>query len=331
MNFLLVLFSIIASFFYVKSAQAFECNIPVNGVTTIEVSVDRIDFTKPADKINLLNLANYVNCSGNISENFKDALRIIDKSAELGPEFKRRGVTGYFISQDAQYHDFSDSLSFCIWPDANCSTVENDKYESAMHLIVGIKNPAAGPFARQAHHIPAGAEIARFQVVQRGRYNDQTPDWGGNIITFILTTKNPINFPTYACTVDGDKFSVQLPPVSLNELRASGTGKFDDISKTFAIQLNCDFSTMVDITFDAATMDGLNNVIVNKNNRASSVGIQLYDRKTKKTITFGERYRIIDFSEKNERLEFDAFYFYNGGLLNPGVVNASAIVTFNYQ
>ncbi|MFR9704727.1 fimbrial protein [Aeromonas sanarellii] len=321
--------------FVSQHSVAFTCvpGLTLNSTTTIPVVVDEMFFENMSDKgsAHLFNLASSVICSGWIHSAYQDAVKIEPDSAKLGPMFEAKGLSGFFLAQDNNVYDFTaipDSL--CAWPDAACSHDPSSNVVNKtepMHLIIGVHRhaPITEPF-----FIPAGTEIAKFRLKQRGVYVvGGPPVFGSNFFDIRLTTKHDISVPSKTCSVQEESVLVRLPNIDAYDLRKMGAGRYPRATE-FSLNLACDPGARVDVRFDATPMGNHTDVIANSAGTAEGVGIQVMD-KAGSSVVLGDEVRVITSAEPHETLNYDAFYYYDGGALSPGTVKGLATVVFDYM
>ncbi len=321
---------------------AFTCEpyLNLNAQTTIPVAINNSIFEGMKTRgvsVELVNLKDYITCSGKLHSTFQDAVRIKPGTAMLGPLFSEIGVVNGFVIYDNQAkYSFADiplaSSEMCVWPSSNCDIdwgLGNDHVltTKTMDLVIGLNSSGA---ITELLNIPAGSEIARFKLQQRGRYIvGSLPSWGENFFELVFVSANDISIPSKTCTVNEESVSVKLPNVDTYELRKMGSGRYPLATK-FSLNLACDVGTRINASFDATPMENHLDVIKNTTGTAKGVGIQITD-KTGSSIVLGEKKRVTDSAEQHEVLNYEAHYYYDGGSLSPGTVKSLATVVFDYM
>lgn len=116
----------------------------------------------------------------------------------------------------------------------------------------------------------------------------------------------------------------------MSELRHMGPGRYPNVFTEFSLNLSCDPGVQVKATFNAEPMEGYSDVIRNTNTITESVGVQVLDE-NEKPVIIGEQNQVVESATNIEMLKYKAFYYYNGGLLEPGRVTSLATVVFEYQ
>ena len=301
-----------------KAAIAFSCS---GSTTNIPVT---IKGAKIIGDLVIIDMSTHsFTCSGITSSSFQDAIRISTYGAHLNSELASAGYVGFFINSAKEKFTFDKSVEKCIWPDAKCS-INIGTINKQLPLEIGLRK---GPGVSKVRLL-AGTEIVKFEGQQRGNYGG-TIQWGSNKYMFKFILQNDFILPVYTCNVDNaDNIVVKLPQVDKQVIQTK-VGRYDGVSKKFDINLTCDPETSVDVTFSGDVINGRPDVLSNTNNLTSSVGIQVV--KDNEPIVFGNKTHVIDSAQEHETLTFEAYYFYNGGILNPGQVKSLATVTFDYQ
>lgn len=323
---LLLVMGFFMLFIFQRDAQAgFGCSL--NGVAlhayggAFNVSMDiPVDATvsKKGEEIMLFNLSPSLTCDGHA----KDALRIMPNTATLDPLLVNQGYTGFIIDPAGVKYNFSELSNKCIWPDGHCS---DGRGNSAIEVKVGIKR--ASVTNTRGVSVPVGTTLAKFTVQQHGYYSWGL-GWGSNTYIMNFKLKSPFVMPAYTCNVSNPNLTVDLKPVSAQQLRDAGAGRYTE-EKPFSFALICEPETAVDIKFEGTTMAGYSDVLKNTNSQTEAVGIQILHKNT--PVVYGQTIRTINSASSNESLDFKAHYFYNGGQLNNGSVRSLATVTFDYK
>ncbi len=308
-----------------KPAYAFGCTsngVSIGGAGTFTIPVDVI-ISKNASEIAITDMGQYTTCNGIIGTSgglvFNDALQITGST--FSPQLTAIGFSGLAWIWGTKYN--FPLPTKCIWPDGNCRT-ENIGFTGPINMKIGMQRLAQSSF--NAVTVPAGTEIARFTVTQRGNYGG-TYAWG-NLKTWIFTLRNPLVIPAYTCAWTNPNQTVVMPPANIIDLRSNGAGQYPQ-GKAFTLNLNCDPETTVAIQFDGIAMTGKNDVLANNGQPSNPVGIQIVNGNT--PVVLGQRVQIIANARSQESLAFKAFYFYNGGAVSPGTINATSTVTLSYN
>lgn len=324
----LIICCLLMFFIFQRDALAFSCR--VNGAqvsmgSNVNIPVN-ITLDKTKDEIILFDLASYFICDGAVGLGHQDAIRITPGSASLHPSLVDQGYTGFIIDPIGAKYDFSVLSNNCIWPDSYCTVYRSDTNVSVpVKVKVGIKRSTV-PNGNGVS-INAGTTLASFRVQQRGAYRWGI-GWGENYYTFNFNLKSPFVMPAYTCNVSNPNLTVDLKPVSAQQLRDAGAGRYTE-EKPFSFALTCEPETAVDIKFEGTTMAGYSDVLKNTNSQTEAVGIQILHKNT--PVVYGQTIRTINSASSNESLDFKAHYFYNGGQLNNGSVRSLATVTFDYK
>ncbi len=325
--------SIVLFFFWLISfkGMAFTCNpgLNINGKKVISVDVDANFFEnlRAKGQAQLFDLSKSVTCSGQVGPTFKDAVRIVKGSAKLSPLLVDIGAEGYVTYFNSSEHPFSAIPLHCVWPDRDCTYTTTDREKRGpMGLIVGLKILSYEQMKPLA--ISAGTEITKLRLLQRGLYATGI-NWGPNYYDISVITRNDIVVPSRTCTVNDENVVVNMPTVNSLDLKINGAGRYPQATK-FSLNLACDPGARVDVRFDATPMGNHTDVIANSAGTAEGVGIQVMD-KAGSSVVLGDEVRVITSAEPHETLNYDAFYYYDGGALSPGTVKGLATVVFDYM
>jgi len=177
--------------------------------------------------------------------------------------------------------------------------------------------------------IPAGQEILRLAMTQRGIFSGSSVNSWGKTYTWIFVLRNKLDIPTYSCTLNNANQTITLPPVMKKNLVDNGAGVYAE-PVPFNLNLTCKQDTTVSIQFDGNTMSGKNDVLANSADGNQDVGIQLIYNNS--PVKFAEKNKVIDMAGLNEVLPYEAHYYYNGGAdIQGGEVKAVTTVTLTYQ
>lgn len=305
-----------------KPAYAFGCTsngVSIGGAGTFTIPVD-VSISKNSSEIIISDMGQYTTCNGWLGPSYNDALQVT--TSTLSSQLTALGFSGFAYIWGAKY---SFPLpSKCIWPDGSCST-PNTSFVGPVNVKIGIQRQAQTN--ANSAVIPAGTEIARFSVIQRGNYGGSSPAWGNNK-TWIFTLRNPLVIPAYTCAWTNPNQTVVMPSANITDLRSNGVGRYPQ-GKDFAINLNCDPETTVAIQFDGIAMAGKSDVLANNGQPSNPVGIQIVNGNT--PVVLGQRFQVISNARSQESLAFKAFYFYNGNTVSPGTINATSTVTLSYN
>lgn len=297
-------------------ALAFGCNGEWSTTKTINVDLSKNEL---AQDIRLWNFLFY--CNGD--PNNYDALRIEPNKSYIHPKLAGLGYTGYVNISGNNY--YLNTVGYaCVWPNTSCGTAGANIYSPLRGL--GIKRTSVGNWNDVT--IPAGTELIRVAVQQRGNYGTGPGVWGGNYNYWILKTANEISFPAYSCTVTNPEQTIILPTVGTTNLRNNGAGKYPT-AVPFNLNLNCESQAVVSINFEGENMAGTDNVLANTTSGNDSVGVQMVYNNT--PIKLGQNLRVINNAQSQEVLPLNAYYYYNGGEVSGGGVTAVSTFTLSYN
>lgn len=316
---------------FTRGAQAFSCTsngVGIGGTGTFTIPVN-VTLNKTTSSIILSDLSTNSTCTGDTGTYYQDALKTI--STSLNSSLVGLGYSGFIISSGSKYSFPATSL--CLWPDSACSvTTSAGQRTVPLNVQIGMERTTFNNMAGTT--IATGTEIARFQVTQRGRYyaNGSSGEiinaWSANK-TWIFTLKNALVIPSYTCSWNNPNQTVTLPPVMKKDLIASGAGKYPEPTP-YKLNLTCDKDTTVSVQFDGTTMAGKTDVLANSAGENQDVGVQLVYNSA--PVVFAQKVKVIDNSDTQETLSYQAHYYYNGGAnIQGGAVNATTTVTFTYQ
>ncbi|CAI1580083.1 fimbrial protein BcfF [Serratia fonticola] len=328
-----LLFIGVFGLFQPRAALAFSCTsngVSIGGTGTYTVPIDVV-LNKDSDDIQLSNLSAYTTCSGYLGyagaggAPANDALRTYGSSS-FSSTLSSMGFTGYATIIGTRYN-FPLPVGKCIWVDGSCSyTASTSPTTAPVNIQIGMKRTSSG--LPSGATLPAGTEIARFTVEQRGTLGGSAPTWGYGIKTWVFILKNPLVIPAYTCSWTNPNQTVKLSPVSAKNLRSNGAGRYPD-AKPFDINLTCEPQTTVTVKFEGTTIPGKTDVLANTSSGNDSVGIQVLFKNI--PVVYGQDLQVIANSQAQESLNFNAYYYYNGGDVSAGLVSSVATLTFKYN
>lgn len=335
-KYILFLNVLAAGFLFGWSHQsfAFGCTssgLSVGGTGTYTIPVDVV-LDKANSDITLSDLSTYTSCRGYLGwagpggPAANDALRTYGVG-RFSSALSALGFTGYALI-GGRKNKFPLSGGLCVWPDAQCYH-DSSTYEVTrpINIIIGMTQTGSGNLS--AASVPAGTEIARFTLEQRGTLGGAPPSWGNNLKTWIFVLKNKIVVPSYTCEWNNPNQTVTLPPVMKTDLINNGTGKYPEPTP-FKLNLTCAKETTVSVQFDGTLMTGKTDVLANSASENQDVGIQLVYNSL--PVKFAQKVKVINNADTQETLSYQAHYYYNGGTnIQGGAVNATTTVTFTYQ
>lgn len=323
---LFILFSLLiagtAGLIIPQTALAFGCTSngqSIGGSGTYTVPID-VTLTKTTSQVTLTDLSTYTTCYGQTG--YTDALHTT--SASISPSLTALGYTGNIDIQGAVYTMPIGQL--CIWPDATCSTNYPNMTYTPLKVKIGMQRLVM--VNGTGTTIPAGTEIARLAVEQRSNNGVAGQVIWGWPKTWVFTLKNALVIPAYTCSWTDPNQTVVLPPVLKKDLINNGAGSYP-ITQPFKFNLTCDPQTTVNIKFDGTVMPNTTDVLANTSAGNNSVGVQIIYNSAH--IVFGQTLQVITNSLSQETLTFLAGYYYNGGTVSAGPVNAVSTVTLTYN
>jgi hypothetical protein len=299
-----------------KSALAFSCTsngVSIVGTGTFTIPID-VTLNKSTDSIVLTDMSQYTNCFGQTGYN--DALRTT--GASISPLLTGLGFSGFANIYGTSYN-FPLSMQ-CVWPDAGCSTNYPNIQYTPVGVQIGMRRTSAS--SMNGITLPAGTEIARLSIQQRS-----ISTWGWDK-TWIFTLKNSLVIPAYTCTINNPNLTVNLPSVKKTDLQNNGVGRYP-AATPFNLNLTCDPDTTVSVKFDGTSIAGKDNILANTSTGNDAVGIQMVFNGN--PITLGQTLQVINNSQAQETLSFNAYYYYNGGVLSGGPVTSVATYTLSYN
>ncbi len=306
-------------------AFGFHC-FPAHENKVFDITIN-FPILTASSQIDLVSLATQqIVCSGNLNYNYQDAIRIVPNSVKLHRALVDNGYLAYLKNQSGTVYSasvFPDN--FCIWPTFSCIGDGSSSYTGPLHLTIGFWPPQN----KVPLVINPLEEVVRFTVQQRSNYGNGVY-FGANQYKFIFRNRNVLAIPSFSCSVYDKSVQVNLPPVSTSEIRHIGIGRYPNVHTNFSLKLSCDAGVRVQITFDAESIEGFRDVIKNTNVSAESIGIQILDE-NENPVVIGERVVSVESASEVEVLKYKAFYYYKGGLLEPGRITSLATVIFDYQ
>lgn len=318
---------------FAKNVYAFSCTsngLSIGGNGTYVIPID-ITLNKTSTDILLSDLSTYTICAGYLGyagpsgPAANDALRTYGSSS-FSAQLTTLGFTGYAILPTGKFN-FPLPTGQCVWPDGACS------YDSSttgttrpIYIKIGMMRNSAT--ATTGTTVPAGTEIARFTLEQRGTVGGAAPTWGNGIKTWVFTLKSPLIIPAYTCSINNANQTVVLPAVNKVDVINNGAGRYP-LATPFNISLSCDPQTTVSAQFDGTTLPGTQNVLANTSPGNTSIGIQMTYNGT--PVVLGQKFQAISSATAQQLLNFQSYYYYNGGNLNSGPINAVSTFTFSYN
>ena len=129
-------------------------------------------------------------------------------------------------------------------------------------------------------------------------------DQSSSIGTIVFRMSGDVAYPT--CEIKNFDKNVTLPEVKRTDLVSYGTGRYPGVTKEFNINLECENSPKVNVTFDGDKMPGVasEDVLVNKLTGNDNVGVQiLYGSNP---LKIGEKVTVLNAAGTNESLKFNA-------------------------
>lgn len=144
----------------------------------------------------------------------------------------------------------------------------------------------------------------------------------------------PLVIPAYTCNVTNPaNRTITLPHADKSEVRGVGKGIFTPSKTRFSFNLDCDVLATVDLAISGTKMAGKEDVLVNLEPGNANIGVQIFPAdNTTNAIAFDNvEHRMFDSASAEEKLEYDAYYYYDGGVLQGGPIRANATYTFSYK
>lgn len=149
------------------------------------------------------------------------------------------------------------------------------------------------------------------------------------IYNYRVIAKSDIIIPFKTCKITNYDKIVTLPTVLNRDIMNNGAGRYPNATKSYSIDLDCNPGTNVSIKFDGTTMPGNNQVLANSSSGNPGVGIQVLFNST--PISFGNVINLIINAQSQQRLPFEAYYYYNGSGISAGPVTALTTFTLTYN
>lgn len=266
--------------------------------------------------VTITDMASYVSCSGSTGDNLKTLTASIDST------LASYGFTGVININGTRYD--MPAGGYYIWPYPLSSATLSGS--ATLKVKLELKRATTGIWKTGAT-LPTGTTIATFVAQQRSGSS-----WGWND-TWTFTLNAPLVIPAYTCNVTSEaNRSIKLPDVKRSDLQNKGSGRYDNSKTRFSFNLDCDELTTVKISFSGPMMSGKNDVLANQESGNDNVGVQIVPSGSSTAAKFdGSFTNMIDSALEQETLDFDAYYYYNGGSVSGGPVKAIATYTFDYE
>ncbi len=302
------------------SALAFSC--VSGGVTggsgsnwTVQVN-PQVLLKDTHSNLEIADLTNTTTCSGNADDN----LRVY--SSSVNPALAVYGFTGV-LNINGTRRDMPTTGDY-IWPTPFSSATINGS--APLRVKLELKRNTVGAWGTGAV-LPAGTVLATLVAEQRSG-----TAWGWHD-TWRFVLNAPLVIPAYTCNVTNPANRIiTLPTVEKSDLRRSGQGRFTESKASLTFNLDCNELTTVDLSFSGTTMTGKDDVLVNQESGNDNIGIQIVPKGSSTAVKFDNvTQTVVESASANETLDYDAYYYYNGGDVQVGKVKATAIYTFTYR
>lgn len=319
-SFLLRGIFLIACSVFSTTVLAFDCT--TNGVKGGSGSSWTVQVAPPVLKKNtqsyvtITDMASYVSCNGNTRDNLRTLTASIDS------RLASYGFTGVININGTRYD--MPAVGYYIWPYPLSSATLSGR--AALKVKLELKRATTGIWKTGAT-LPTGTTIATFVAQQR---SDST--WGWND-TWTFKLNAPLVIPAYTCNVTNEaNRNIALPRVNKSDLQSNGNGRYNNSKTRFSFNLDCDELATVKVAFSGTMMTGKNDVLANQASGNANVGVQIVPSGSSTATKFnGSFTRVINSAQQQESLDFDAYYYYNGGSVSSGPVKALATYTFDYE
>ncbi len=266
--------------------------------------------------VTITDMASYVSCDGVTNDNLKTL------TASINSTLASYGFTGVININGTRYD--MPAGGYYIWPYPLSSATLNGS--AALKVKLELKRATTGIWKTGAT-LPVGTTIATFVAQQRSGSS-----WGWND-TWTFKLNAPLVIPAYTCNITSPlNRTVKLPQVASNDLRHKGSGRYTESKTRFSFNLDCDELATVKVSFSGPMMTGKNDVLANQEAGNDNVGVQIVPSGSSTAAKFdGSFTNVIDSAQEQETLDFDAYYYYNGGTVSGGPVKALATYTFDYE
>lgn len=266
--------------------------------------------------VTITDMASYVSCNGTTSDNLRTLTASVDST------LASYGFTGVININGTRYD--MPAVGYYIWPYPLSSATLNGS--ATLKVKLELKRATAGSW-KTGVTLPAGTTIATFVAQQRS-----SSTWGWND-TWTFKLNAPLVIPAYTCNVTSTaNRSITLPRVSKSDLQSNGNGRYNNSKTRFSFNLDCDELATVKVAFSGPMMTGKNDVLANQESGNDNVGVQVVPSGSSTATKFdGSFTNMIDSAQEQESLDFDAYYYYNGGSVSSGPVKALATYTFEYE
>jgi type 1 fimbria pilin len=266
--------------------------------------------------VTITDMASYVTCNGTTGDNLKTL------TASINSTLASYGFTGVININGTRYD--MPASGYYIWPYPLSSATLNGT--TALKVVLELKRATKGAW-KTGVTLPAGTTIATFVAQQRSGSS-----WGWND-TWTFKLNADLVIPAYTCNVTSEaNRSVKLPRVNKSDLQSNGSGRYNGSKTQFSFNLDCDELATVKVSFSGPRMTGKNDVLANQESGNDNVGVQVVPSGSSTAVKFdGSSTNVIDSALAQETLDFDAYYYYNGGSVSGGPVRALATYTFDYE
>ena len=270
-------------------------------------------------------------CYGWGSTNYRDYLRIDKITTE--PILTGSGLKLFYTYGGVEY-DMSNGFQRCVWPVANTSCPTGNTYASGTYKANGKVILKRVSTTSSNANVPAGSQIGFFSLQQHGNYGSG-PSWGetySNYTNLVLYNIDALTFPTCAINLGSISQSVALPTVDSSQF--SGIGSTEGVTP-FSIKLDCEPSVSVYATVtDSNSLGNTASVFTNSpSSQATGVGIQMLYQSSPVELGESNQFYVTDSDSSTSKtisIPFEARYIQTSSRVIPGMIEANAIVTFEY-
>lgn len=298
-----------------KSAMAWACKnngvlLPYNA--TVDLYIDPVADFQQDNYTEIINFKTFLECA---SANYNTFYDTVDAATDsINPKL----LTSSDFYMTLKGTRYKGPTTFMKYGPGYGNTGLNQYYPMDIQLgIVPRYNPGSTEVIINKGELISVLKMHIVSTCCQQTYN------------YRVIAKSDFILPFKTCNVTNYDKVVALPTASSINIINNGTGRYPNATKGYSIDLDCNPGTNVSIKFDGTTMAGNSQVLANSSSGNPGVGIQVLFNNT--PITFGSVIKIINNAQAQEKLPFDAYYYYNGNGITAGPVTALTTFTLTYN
>lgn len=267
-----------------------------------------------------------ISANGNPTPSNKDTAKI--QSVSVGSDISSREFTVQ-IGIENIWTDLSSSIGRCVWYTSSCNTTQSGSKNNEPTVPVSVR--LVRNSTNSYTTIPSGTLIATVKLTHYSSSNPTGSTGGDEVANLYFYTTGDITPVVPTCDVKNFDANVTLPDAKRAALVNQGSGRYSGATKEFTINLACENTPKVNVTFDGDKMPGVTSedVLANKLTGNDNVGVQiLYNSNP---LKIGEKVAVLSSAGANEALKFNAYYYYKGGTVQSGPIKSQTEFTFSYE